>query len=248
MHFRGGLERSGLTFSAVDGSCQTPDMQDSPGPSRVGILVFDDVEVLDCCGPFEVFSVANRVSQRSGRPAPFDVRFVATTTDVTARGGLVLRAHELVSEDPEFDLLIVAGGVTDAAEQDADTMDWLSRSRSQVTASVCTGAFLLAAAGLVGTQKVTTHWEDQQTLQQRWPNLEVQADKRWVRDGDIVTSGGISAGIDMSLHLVEILAGEQLALATARQMEYRWARDPQDPSPSVPVRGHRRQRQHPTAS
>lgn len=194
-------------------------------PVRVGIFVYDEVEVLDCCGPFEVFSVANRVTARPGARAAFDVRLVATTRDVQARGGLLLRAHALVAEDPVFDLLIVAGGVTDAAEQDAAALDWLARATPRITASVCTGVFLLAAAGRVSDQAVTTHGDDQAALRRRWPELTVLADRRWVRDGDVLTSGGISAGIDMSLHLVEIVLGTDAALRTARQMEYVWTRE-----------------------
>lgn len=93
---------------------------------------------------------------------------------------------------------------------------------------MCTGVFLLTAAGRATDQLVTTHWEDQDALRERWPDLDVVAVRRWVRDGDLVTSGGISAGIDMSLHLVEITMGADLAQATARQMECRWVRDAQE--------------------
>lgn len=191
-------------------------------PHRVGIVVFDDVEVLDCCGPFEVFSVANRVSRRRQESDPFVVSLIARHEEVTARGGLVLRTHQLIEQVLEVDLLIVAGGVTDAVEQDDPMIRWLSAVRATLTASVCTGAFLLAQAGLLRDQQVTTHWEDCDELARRWPGLTVVRDRRWVRDGDVITSAGISAGIDMSLHLVEILADRALAEATARQMDYHW--------------------------
>ena len=196
-----------------------------PRPARVGIVVFDEVEVLDCCGPFEVFSVANRVVARSGAEPLFDVALVATTAQVTARGGLRLQADHLVADAPSFDLLVVAGGVTGEAEQDAALVGFLAAARPTLAAAVCTGAFLLAQAGVLHRQRVTTHHEDQAELAQRWPGLTVLADRRWVRDGDVLTSGGISAGIDLSLHLVALAAGRDVALATARQMEYRWEQD-----------------------
>ncbi|WP_045073634.1 DJ-1/PfpI family protein [Psychromicrobium lacuslunae] len=193
---------------------------------RVGIVVFDQVEVLDCCGPFEVFSVANRVSHGRGKSEPFKVSMIAKELEVSARGGLVLRSHSTFAEGTEFDVLLVAGGVTDDAERDDETINWLQHAanRTPLLASVCTGAFLLATAGILTTQRVTTHWEDQAELQRRWPSLQVEANHRWVRDGNIFTSGGISAGIDLALHLVEVCGGADLALATARQMEYDWRR------------------------
>lgn len=198
----------------------------SPSPTHVAIVVFDEVEVLDCCGPFEVFSVANRAAAGRGEPEPFVVRMVAADREVVARGGLVLRAHATIDEDPPVDVLVVSGGVTDAVEKDTRVTGWVARVRPRLTTSVCTGAFVLAEAGVLTDQQVTTHWEDQQALAERWPSLTVLADRRWVRDGDVLTSGGISAGIDMALHLVEVVAGRELAEATARQMEYRWNDDP----------------------
>ncbi|MWB97870.1 DJ-1/PfpI family protein [Agromyces seonyuensis] len=207
-------------------------MTETAPPLRVGIVVFDEVEVLDCCGPFEVFSVANRVAARHGRRAPFEVGMLATTPEVVARGGLVLRAHAVLGEAPAPDVLVVAGGVTDAAERDAALLDWLAvaAETARLTASVCTGAFLLAEAGILGGQRVTTHWEDQAELARRFPSLHVESGVRWVRDGDVFTSGGISAGIDLALHLVEVLGGRDLALGTARQMEYRWIEAPAAPA------------------
>jgi transcriptional regulator GlxA family with amidase domain len=195
----------------------------TPGaPLRVSILVFDEVEVLDCCGPFEVFSVANRVLARRGLPAGFEVCLVATTPEVTARGGLVLRTHATLDAVPPADVLLVAGGVTDVVERDPAVLAHVAGSPAAIIASVCTGAFVLAAAGVVTTQTVTTHAEDVDDLAVRWPAVRVVRGQRWVRDGHIYTSGGISAGIDLSLHLVGVLAGTDLARATADQMEYRW--------------------------
>ena len=194
--------------------------------THVAIVVFDEVEVLDCCGPFEVFSVANRAAVRRGDPEPFVVRMVAADREVVARGGLVLRAHATIDEDPPADVLVVAGGVTDEVEKDERVTGWIATLRPRLTTSVCTGAFVLAEAGVLTDQTVTTHWDDQAALADRFPALTVLPDRRWVRDGDVYTSGGISAGIDLALHLVEEVAGRDLAEATAHLMEYRWVDDP----------------------
>jgi transcriptional regulator GlxA family with amidase domain len=207
------------------GTVSVPSEADPTSPIRVGIHVFDDVEVLDCCGPFEVFSVANRVHVRAGLAPPFTVSMVATTAEVVARGGLVLRTHQAIQDDPAVDVLLVSGGVVDAAEEDELALDWIARAPAPLKASVCTGAFLLARAGVLTDQQVTTHWDDQDELQERWPRLQVLRDRRWVRDGDVFTSGGISAGIDLSLHLVEVLTSREMAEATAHLMEYRWVQD-----------------------
>jgi len=112
-----------------------------------------------------------------------------------------------------------------------ETLRWIARTAAEakIVASVCTGAFLLAASGVVTNDAVTTHWEDIAELRERFPSLDVREDVRWVDNGRIVTSAGISAGIDMSLHLVERLAGLELAERTARQMDYEWNRS--NPSP-----------------
>ena len=196
----------------------------------IGILVFDDVEVLDACGPYEVFTTAARVAVRRGdapeEAPPFQVLLVAADASrpVRARAGLRIGVDVALADAPALDLLLVPGGVTDAVEADADVVAWV-RERAAVTplvASVCTGAFVLAAAGVVVDQTVTTHWEDVADLRRRWPALDVVEDRRWVRDGDTFTSAGISAGIDLALHLVEVRAGRELAEATARQLDYAW--------------------------
>jgi transcriptional regulator GlxA family with amidase domain len=196
----------------------------------VGILLYDDVEVLDCCGPFEVFSTASRVALRRGWPAPpFAVHTIAAdSTDVVARGGLRLVASCTLGEHPPLDILVVPGGLTEAGEADRRLIDWLAQAAetTTVTASVCTGAFLLAAAGLLDGRQATSHWEDVDELERRFPSVTVRRDVRWVDEGRVVTSAGISAGIDMSLHLVGRHEGLELAEATARQMEYAWQGSP----------------------
>ena len=192
---------------------------------KVGIYLFDDVEVLDFAGPYEVFTTASRVALRRGDEAPFSVCTVAAdAVPVRARAGLVVLPDHAMSDHPQLDVLIVPGGVVDRELQRPALLAWIAQvaGATQVTASVCTGAFLLAAAGVLSAGRATTHWEDQADLARAFPALSVVPDAGWVDEGRVVTSGGISAGIDMSLHLVARLADRALAEATARQMEYRW--------------------------
>ncbi len=187
---------------------------------RVGILVFDEVEILDACGPFEVFGVAGRISPG---PVGFDVTMIAVDQPTVARHGLTIVADHTLDDAPELDLLIVPGGVTDEVEREARVLAWLRiRSGTPTIASVCTGAFVLAEAGLLTDQRVTTHWNDIAALRERFPALAVIDGPRWVRSGDVFTSAGISAGIDLALHLVGVLSDPGLAAETARRMDYAW--------------------------
>jgi transcriptional regulator GlxA family with amidase domain len=194
---------------------------------RVGIFVFDEMEVLDFAGPFEVFTTATRVhalTRRAG-PAPFSVFTVGQSlAPVKARAGLKVTPSQSFATHPPIDLLIIPGGVVSVAMADPAVIDWIAANApaSRITASVCTGAFLLAEAGLLDGKAATTHWQDRAELQAQFPTLTVEHGVRWVDSGQIVTSAGISAGIDMSLHLVERLADRALAEATARQMEFEW--------------------------
>jgi transcriptional regulator GlxA family with amidase domain len=190
----------------------------------VGIYLFKNVEVLDFAGPFEVFTTANRVSLRRSpdNDAPFKVFTIAKTTDVVqARAGLKTLPDFSLSECPRVDLLLVPGGVVDEEVQDEGVISWVqaTAASAQLTASICTGAFILAKAGLLHQTKATTHWEDIDDLRIQFPEVQVQGGVRWVDEGRVVSSGGIAAGIDMSLHLVARLASRQLAEATARQMD-----------------------------
>lgn len=187
----------------------------------IGIYVFDNVEVLDFAGPYEVFTCAARV----GGASPFRVRTIAATlAPLRARAGLALQPEADFAGAGKIDVLIVPGGVVTAELAKPEVIAWIAAMARdcELVASVCTGAFLLAQAGLLDGRDATTHWEDLADLRAAYPALKVRGDRRWIDTGDIVTSGGISAGIDMSLHLVERLAGRELAVRTARQMEYDW--------------------------
>lgn len=196
---------------------------------RVRILAYDGVEALDFAGPFEVFTTASRVSQRlnPGTEAPFEVASVALASagqPVQARAGLRLLADHDLADSPTADLLIVPGGVVDAPMASPATLRWIAKcaAGAQLAASVCTGAFLLAKSGVLTQEAVTTHWEDIADLREQFPLLDVREGERWIDSGRVVSSAGISAGIDMSLYLVERLAGRALAERTARQMDYAW--------------------------
>ncbi len=194
---------------------------------NVGIFLFSEVEVLDFAGPYEVFTTAARVAARlhSESPKAFSVFSIAeTTTPVAARAGLKFVPEFTFAQHPAIDVLIIPGGVVNAEMEKLSVIDWIKHTAAtaKITASVCTGAFLLAKSAVITSQKVTTHWEDIADLQQAFPSLNVLNNVRWVDEGTVVTSAGISAGIDMSLHLVSRIAGMPLAEATARQMEFEW--------------------------
>ena len=190
----------------------------------VGIYIYNNVEVLDFAGPFEVFTTASRVYLRRnpGMEAPFTVFTIAKTTAVVkARAGLNTMPDFSLDNCPAINLLLVPGGVVDDELRDDSVNEWINATaaKAQLIASVCTGAFMLAKAGLLKGKKATTHWEDIDDLRIQFPEVQVCEGVRWVDEGQVVTSAGIAAGIDMSLHLVARLAGCELARATARQMD-----------------------------
>lgn len=197
----------------------------------VALYLFPKVEVLDFAGPYEVFTTASRVHGRRhpGAELPFRVFTVARSREpVRARAGLRALSDHALADCPPIDLLLVPGGVVDDEVADAELVRWV-RERSAaatLTASVCTGAFILAEAGLLDGRAATTHWEDVADLRARYPRVDVREDLRWVDEGRIVSSAGIAAGIDMSLHLVARFAGPELARATARQMDVPCNPDP----------------------
>jgi transcriptional regulator GlxA family with amidase domain len=192
---------------------------------RVGILVFAEVEVLDFCGPFEVFS-ATRLdeSRRRQEPSPFEVILVAETIEpVIATGGLkILPDHDLQS-CPPLDLVVVPGGWgTRQLVQNDKVVRWIQDQAQQVelATSVCTGSFLLGQAGLLDGRRATTHWSSLDRMEETFPAVQVVRDQRVVEDGSLVTSAGIAAGIDLALRIVARYHGKAIARATARYMEY----------------------------
>jgi transcriptional regulator GlxA family with amidase domain len=193
----------------------------------VGIFIFDDVEVLDFAGPYEVFSrtrtVAGAESRKTEDSAPFRVFTVARTRDVvTAIGGLRVIPDYSWSDAPAIDLLVIPGGFgTRRLLEDPPALDWIrsvAPHAAHVT-SVCTGALLLARAGLLQGRRATTHWAAHDLLSSLDASIEVDRQARVVRDG-VVTSAGVSAGIDMAFAVVEELCGRAVADETARYIEY----------------------------
>ena len=186
---------------------------------NIGIFIYDDAEVLDFSGPFEVFSTANRLVENE----VFNVFLISEKSQpVNARGGFSVLAKYNIENHPVLDTLIVPGGVHDKQLENKAVINWITQQNTQVNsiAAVCTGAFLLAQAQVLTEHQVTTHWGDIDQLRDQFPALQVMENVRWVDQGRVVTSAGISAGIDMSLHLVSKLYSEALAIKTARQMEF----------------------------
>jgi transcriptional regulator GlxA family with amidase domain len=193
--------------------------------TRLLLLMFDEVELLDFAGPYEVFTTANRMATRRDIATPFELVTASPEgRPATARAGLVLRPDCALVDAPVADVLLVPGGVVDQLLDDAPLLTELRRrsAQAQITASICTGAFVLAEAGVLHGAEATTHWEDAEDLARRYPSLRVQPERRWVDNGRIVTSAGIAAGIDMSLHLVGRLVDAELAQRTARQLDVPW--------------------------
>ncbi|MGD8171723.1 DJ-1/PfpI family protein [Vibrio sp. TRT 21S02] len=190
---------------------------------NIGIYIYDGAEVLDFSGPFEVFSTAKRLAGKD-----WNISLVAQSWQpIAARGGFQVIPHQDFSNHEQYDLLLISGGEHHAQLENQQVLHWLKMQAERVTylASVCTGGFLLAEAGLLDGLQVTTHWEDLADLESRYPALDVIANQRWVEQGNVLTSGGISAGIDMSLGLVGKLASWPLAQQTAKQMEYVWSKN-----------------------
>jgi len=192
---------------------------------RVGILVFNDVEVLDFTGPFEVFSVT-RVNEERRReePSPFEVSLIAEKLEpILASGGLrVLPDYEL-DDCPPLDILVVPGGWGTRREINNDRLvDWIAKRGKEVETltSVCTGAMLLGQAGLLEGMRATTHWRALDWMREMFPTVTVESNLHVVEDGRVLTSAGISAGIDMSLRVVARYYGDAVAKSTAQHMEY----------------------------
>jgi transcriptional regulator GlxA family with amidase domain len=197
---------------------------------RVGILVFPEVEVLDFCGPFEVFS-ATRLDEvrRREYPSPYEVVLIAEGSDaVTAMGGLRAIPDFTLESCPPLDVLVVPGGWGTRREQDNGRLiAWIAERgrQAETLASVCTGSMLLGQAGLLDGLRATTHWKSLGRMRDSFPAVTVVEDEHVVEEGGTFTSAGISAGIDLALRVVARHHGEAVARATARHMEYPYPED-----------------------
>jgi len=212
---------------------------------RVGILVFDEVEVLDFCGPYEVFSVTRlNEERRREEPSPFEVLLLAERAEpVMASGGMRVLPDVTLETSPMLHVLVVPGGwVTRRELGNQRLLGWIAKRASEVETltSVCTGAMLLGQAGLLAGRRATTHWRSLDWMRQAFPTVTVEEGLQVVEDGCVLTSAGISAGIDMALRVVSRYFGEPIARATARHMEYPF---PDDDRRRVPIEeGSDRQR------
>jgi transcriptional regulator GlxA family with amidase domain len=200
--------------------------------TRVALLLFDQCDLIDVTGPLEVWLTANRLAERAGDVAPFELLTVSRDGEpVTAYGGLGLAPHAALADAGVVDVFVVPGAVDiDAVLLDPKLVDLVRNSdlmrngakRHAIVASVCTGAFVLGAAGLLDGRPFTTHFEDIDALATHIAAGEPRRDVRWVDDGDVITAGGMTSGIAMALHVVERVAGRNLAEATAHQIDYAW--------------------------
>jgi transcriptional regulator GlxA family with amidase domain len=192
---------------------------------RVQLFIFDEAEVMDVAGPYEVFSVTGR---RHGLE-PFEVSLVAERPGLVAlRNGFRVEPHTTIAEAPQPDLLVVPGGFGTRREMhNPVVLDWIRRValNAEMLLSVCTGALVLGSAGLLEGLQVTTHHGALDLLRETVPTARVREAVRFLDNGKVVVSAGISAGIDMSLHVVERLLGEEMAEETATYMEYHWDRN-----------------------
>jgi transcriptional regulator GlxA family with amidase domain len=192
---------------------------------RIGIFLFDDVEELDAVGPWEVLAHWTTHYPQDGYAASC---ISHDGGPVTAAKGMVLGAHHALADAPPLEVLIHPGGQgTRALSRDQEHLKWVRDQRAAVPlmASVCTGALVYAAAGLLHHRPATTHWEALDELRALDSSVEIREHDRWVDDGDLITAAGVSAGIDMALRLVTRLASRDRARQVKRAIQY----DPQPP-------------------
>lgn len=193
---------------------------------EIGILLFDGVEELDAVGPWEVLAAWTTFFPDDG----FAVSCLSRSGDpVTAAKGLVIAAHHSLGDAPTLDVLLHPGGQgTRPLMRDDEHLDWVRQQRGEVPlmTSVCTGSLVYAAAGLLHGRPATTHWGSLDLLAETDPTIDVRPDDRFVDDGDVITSAGVSAGIDMALHLVKRLVSVERAREVRRYIQY-------DPTPPV---------------
>ena len=198
------------------------EMRSTKPTRRVCMVLFDEVEVLDFCGPFEVFSVTGKRQELT----PFEVCTVSEEgKPITARGGLSINPAYSFQTCPRSDILLIPGGLGTRREMNNPKMlHWLRcrAADAELILSVCSGALVLGKAGLLNGLKATTHRGALAELRSIHPGILVEDQKRFIDNGRVIVSAGISAGIDMSLHVVARLLGTEQARETARYMEYEW--------------------------
>ena len=211
-----GLSLCSAMAAAAEPTNEAEDTSLRQSPRNVAIFVFQGMELLDFAGPGEVFQAAG---------PKFKVYSVAESTEPIVSQGFVKIVPEYSIQDcPKPDLLVIPGGNTSASVKNPEVIAWVKRvsGEAELTMSVCTGAFILAKAGLLDGQEATTHWFHLTRLGKAAPNIQVQSNVRFVDTGKIVTTAGVSAGIDGALHVVDRLLGHKAAARVAKGMEYKW--------------------------
>jgi transcriptional regulator GlxA family with amidase domain len=195
---------------------------------KLGILIFDDAEELDFVGPWEVFTMANEVAEHEKTEKLFDAVMIAEKdAPVLCRKGMRVIPHATTANCGKLDILLIPGGQGTRREvNNTVLLEWIAKVSAdcQWVTSVCTGALLLAAAGPAKGKRVTTHWGYVEQLRARGEVAKVLENVRYVRDGNVVTAAGVSAGIDMALWLVGQIHSPGFARKVQRAMEY-------DPAP-----------------
>lgn len=197
-------------------------------PISVGIFIFNDVEVLDFTGPFEVFFIT-RKQEAGEKQYLYSVCLIGLTDGtITTRGGMEVRPHFSINSHPQLDRLIIPGGYgTRQLMHDESLINWLGsfNPRSTRLASVCTGSLLLASAGHLDGKSATTHWTVLDMMEETFPKVKVDRNRHVIIDEEVFTSAGISAGIDLALQMVRLDFGDLQANWTARYMEYAFDSD-----------------------
>jgi transcriptional regulator GlxA family with amidase domain len=191
------------------------------GKRNVAIVIHEGVELLDFAGPGEVFQAAAQ-----GRA--FQVYTVGATADpIVSQRFLKVTPNYSITNCPKPDIIVIPGGNTAALLRSPEMMKWLKSTapRTEIMFSVCTGAFALAELGLLDGLEATTHHGSLSRLQEKYPNIKVRTDRRFIDNDKVVTAAGVSAGIDGALHIVLRLCGNEVARQTAHYMEYRWEND-----------------------
>jgi transcriptional regulator GlxA family with amidase domain len=201
-----------------------PDVYDRPPQRHIAMLAFDGSEVLDICGPLDAFYYADRWLRELGRVSepvyPARILGPASGPIVTSSGMRIMVDQAFCDVDVEIDTLLVAGGEIDAARSDPALLAWLKQTAGSArrTASICTGAFLLAASGVLDGRRATTHWYYCNRLAKDFPTIQMEPDRIFVRDGAVYTTGGITSGIDLALAMIEEDWGTEIALLVARTL------------------------------
>lgn len=201
-------------------TCTAVAAEPAPAKRTVGVLLFPGFEMLDASGPMEVWgNLEKQVTL---------ITVAKTAGPVASAQGVAVVAQKSLADTPKLDLLVVPGGFgVGKVLKDAETLAWLREraAQAEITTSVCNGASILAAAGLLDGRPATTNKAYWKIATRSGPKVKWVPEARWVDDGNVVTSSGVAAGIDMTLHVVSRLFGEPVAQHLADEIEHDWHRD-----------------------